>query len=248
MKTYLMVAALLATTPAFAGSKPITWLAIPERAEADVKLDEGRKPIETLTFLGIKKGDVVLDYEAGGGYYTQIMARAVGTKGNVTAWNASQFANDPKGKEKWTGILARTPNVKVLIQPFESFAAPEKSYSFALFHLSYHDAYWVSDEYKIAKQDPDVLVKNIYVAMKPGGIVGVIDHVGPKGDTRATVNTFHRIDPDVVKADFLRAGFVLVGESPHLHVTTDDHTKGVFDPAVRGKTDRFVFKFKKPRT
>jgi len=246
MKKALLIAALIAA-PVFAKTATTDWLAIPQRAESDIKLDEGRKPIETLTFLGIRKGDAALDYEAGGGYYTEIMARAVGSKGHVTAWEATQFSGDAKGKAKWAGILARTPNVHVLEQPFEEFQAPANSYNFALFHLSYHDAYWVSTEYKVKEQDPNVLVQKIYTAMKPGGIVGVVDHAGVAGDTRVTVDKLHRIDPEVVKADFLRGGFKLVGESQHLRVTSDDHTKLVFDPTVRGKTDRFVLKFMKPK-
>lgn len=239
--------AALVAAPVLANTASPDWLAIPQRAESDIKLDEGRKPIETLTFLGIKRGDAALDFEAGGGYYTEIMARAVGPKGTVTAWQAAQFAGDAKGKAKWAGILARTPNVHILEQPFEAFQAPANSYDFALMHLNYHDAYWSSTEYKVKEQDPDRLVRALYTAMKPGGIVGVVDHVGAAGDTRAIVDKLHRIDPEVVKADFLRGGFKLVGESSHLRVATDDKTKLVFDPAVRGKTDRFVFKFMKPK-
>ena len=246
MKRALMIAALIAA-PVLAKTAAPDWLTIPQRAESDIKLDEGRKPIETLRFLGIRKGDAVLDYEAGGGYYTEIMARAVGPKGTVTAWLATQFTGDEKGKAKWAGIVARNPQVRILEQPFEEFQAPANSYSFALMHLSYHDAYWVSTEYKVKEQDPDILVRKLYRAMKPGGIVGVVDHIGPVGDTRATVNDLHRIDPAVVKADFQRAGFKFVGESQHLRVASDDHTKLVFDPTVRGKTDRFVFKFMKPK-
>jgi predicted methyltransferase len=84
--------------------------------------------------------------------------------------------------------------------------------------------------------------------MKPGAVIGVIDHVAaPNSDTRAMVEKMHRIDPDVVKADFKRAGFVLAGSSDMLRNPADDHSKLVFDPAIRGKTDRFVLKFKKPR-
>ncbi len=97
------------------------------------------------------------------------------------------------------------------------------------------------------EQDPAALVRKIYAVVKPGGIVGIVDHVGPAGDTRAIVDKLHRIDPEVVKADFLRGGFKLAGESGHLRVAEDDHTKMVFDPAVRGKTDRFVLKFVKPK-
>ncbi len=84
--------------------------------------------------------------------------------------------------------------------------------------------------------------------MKPGGTVGVVDHVAnPNSDTRATVEKLHRIDPEVIKADFRRAGFVLAGSSDMLRNPADDHSLLVFDPKIRGKTDRAVFKFKKPR-
>src|SRR5437763_4820540 len=96
--------------------------------------------------------------------------------------------------------------------------------------------------------NPDAFLKAVYASMKPGATIGVIDHVAaPNSDTRATVEKFHRIDPNVVKADFKRAGFVFVGESKLLANPSDDHNVLVFDPKVRGKTDRFVFKFKKPR-
>ena len=82
--------------------------------------------------------------------------------------------------------------------------------------------------------------------MKQGGIVGVIDHVGKSGDTRATVEKLHRIDPAVVKADFERAGFQLEAESDLLRNPADDHSLLVFDEKIRGKTDRFMFRFRKP--
>ena len=109
------------------------------------------------------------------------------------------------------------------------------------------DSYWQSDKFGIPRTDPDAFVKTLYAATKPGGIVGIIDHVGPAGDTRAVVDKLHRIDPAVVKADFLRAGFVLEAQSPLLANPADDHSKLVFDPAIRGKTDRFLYRFRKPK-
>jgi predicted methyltransferase len=88
----------------------------------------------------------------------------------------------------------------------------------------------------------------LYRALKPGGIVGVIDFVGEPGDPRVIVNRLHRIDPARARADFERAGFVFEGQSDLLHVANDDHTMLVFDPAIRGKTDKFVSRFRKPRT
>jgi predicted methyltransferase len=88
----------------------------------------------------------------------------------------------------------------------------------------------------------------VYAAMKPGAVIGVIDHVAnPNKDTRATVDKLHRIDPNVIKADFRRAGFQLVGTSNLLRNSADDHNLLVFDPKIKGKTDRAIFKFRKPR-
>ncbi|MFD2430274.1 hypothetical protein ACFSUK_23580 [Sphingobium scionense] len=121
------------------------------------------------------------------------------------------------------------------------------SFDFTIINLSYHDLYWQSDKFGIPRTDPDAFVKTLYAATKPGGIVGIIDHAGPVGDTRAVVDKLHRIDPAVVKADFLRAGFVLEAQSPLLANPADDHSKLVFDPAIRGKTDRFLYRFRKPK-
>jgi predicted methyltransferase len=96
--------------------------------------------------------------------------------------------------------------------------------------------------------DPDAWLKTLYAAMKPGATVGVVDHVAsPNNDPRATVDKLHRIDPELLKADFKRAGFVLAGSSDMLRNPADDHSLLVFDEKIRGKTDRVVFKFKKPR-
>jgi len=84
--------------------------------------------------------------------------------------------------------------------------------------------------------------------VKPGGIVGIVDFVGKAGDPRIIVNQLHRIDPARVRSDFEGAGFVFEGQSDLLHVANDDHTVLVFDPTIRGKTDKFVSRFRKPRT
>ena len=116
-----------------------------------------------------------------------------------------------------------------------------------LINLDYHDVYWQSEKYGIPKMDPDQWLKTIYDSMKPGAVVGVVDHVANPGDTRDTVQKLHRIDPNTVKADFKRAGFVFEAESKILRNPADDHSLLVFDPNIRGKTDRFVFKFRKPK-
>ena len=117
-----------------------------------------------------------------------------------------------------------------------------------LLHLVYHDAYWESARFGLPRIDPNTVTAALFGAVKPGGTVAVIDHVAPAGgDTRAVVEATHRIDPAVIRADFERAGFVFDGESNLLRNPSDDHSKNVFDPSIRGRTDRVVYRFRRPR-
>ncbi len=244
MRRIALTLALLAT-PLLAKTDTSSWINPAGRDVANVKLDDSRKPVQTLSFLGVKKGDSVLDVGAGTGYYSEIMARIVGPKGKISALTPAGSVASDRIKARWATLLSTNKNVQQIIGGFDGFSATPKSYSFVLFHLEYHDLYWESARFGVKRMEPDVVLKKLFGAMKPGGIVGVIDHRGKKGDTRAIVDSTHRIDADVVKADFARAGFKLVGESQHLKLESDDYSKNVFDPAVRGKTDRFVLKFKR---
>jgi predicted methyltransferase len=175
------------------------------------------------------------------------MAPAVGPKGHVTVWEPTQFYKD-KAKASFAEFMTRQPNVSIVASPFEAPDLPKNYADFVMLNLNYHDTYWQSEKYGIPKMDPAAFLKAVYASMKPGGVIGVIDHVAsPNSDTRATVEKFHRIDPNVIKADFKRAGFVLVGSSDLLRNPADDHSLLVFDPNIRGKTDRVILKFKKPR-
>ena len=219
----------------------------PGRSADNVKLDQSRKPAEVLQFLGLRPGMHVLDLFGGNRYWSEIMAPAVGPKGSVVVWEPAQFFKDDS-KTAFDAFKAKTPNVSIVVTPFEAPVLPKNSFDFVILNDNYHDTYWQSDKYKIPRMDPAAFLKVVYAAMKPGAVIGVIDHVAnANSDTRATVEKFHRIDPDVVKADFRKAGFVLAGTSDILRNPADTHELLVFDPAIRGKTDRFIFKFKKPR-
>jgi predicted methyltransferase len=246
--TIAAAAFLLASALAGAEARPAdvaAAVAAPGRPADAIALDASRKPVEVLRFLGLDQGDRALDLFAGTGYYTELMARAVGSKGGVLAWDPANFMND-KTRAAWSELRGRVPNASLFVTPANALALPESAFDFTLLHLNYHDAYWESDRFKFPRMDPAVLLRAVYASTKPGGIVGVVDHVGPAGDTRALVEKLHRIDPATVKADFETAGFVLEAESPVLRVPGDDLSKSVFDPAVRGKTDRFVYRFRKP--
>jgi predicted methyltransferase len=245
----LAAAAFAWSAPILATPAPVYTAAVAQtgRPADAVALDAGRKPAEVLDFLGLKKGMAAADIMTGSGYWAEIMANVVGSKGKVTAFEPDQFYTDPDEQKVWAALQQRRPDVHFVRYPFDAFAAAPKSLDFAIINLNYHDLYWESEKYHIPRTDPAAFVRTLYAAVKPGGVVGVIDHVGPAGDTRAIVAKMHRIDPATVKADFEAAGFRLEAESPILHNPADDHTKGVFNPEIRGKTDRFLFRFRKPR-
>jgi len=229
------------TAPDFAAA-----VSDPGRDETDIKLDESRKPAELLAFMGLETGDSAVDLFAGGGYYSEIIGRAVGPDGSVVAVNPPQFTTGDQSRAKWAAVTARQPNVTMLASQLPDYQPAADSLDFAMLHLIYHDFYWESEQYKFARMDPSAVLANLYTGMKPGGVVAVIDHAGVPGDTRAVVEKTHRIDPATVRADFIKAGFVLDGESDMFVNPDDDLEKNVFDPAVRGKTSRFVMRFRKP--
>jgi len=246
----LFVAAPLVAAEPPPGSPPgiAPAVAMTDRPADAIKLDAGRKPVEVLKFLGLRRGDHVLDVMAGSGYYSEIIGNAIGSHGTVVALEPPPFlASDPKAMDGWKALTARVPTVSlVAAMPADGHFAPG-SFDFVLMHLTYHDTYWASEKYKFPAMDPAAFLKTIFAATRPGGIVGVVDHVAnPGGDTRKVVDALHRIDSAVVRADFERAGFVFEAASPLLVNPNDDHLKLVFDPAIRGQTDRFVYRFRKP--
>lgn len=250
MRAMILAAMIAATVPAAVQAAPAdvkaSVAATAARSEANVKLDESRKPVEVLKFLGLQKGMRVSDPFGGNLYWAEIMAPAVGPRGRVSIWQPKQFYGQ-KGYDNFMALKAKQPNVWLRVSPFEAPDLPANTYDFMLINLDYHDVYWESAKNGIPRMDPDQWLKVVYNAMKPGAVVGIIDHVGKPGDTRAIVEKTHRIDPEVVKADFKRAGFRLEASSNLLRNPADDHSLNVFDPKIRGKTDRFILKFRKPR-
>ena len=229
-----------------AGMSIAQAVAAPSRSADNVARDASRKPAELLSFLGLKPGMQVADMFGANHYWAEIFVNAVGPKGAVTVWEPTQFY-DAEAQAGFAKFLVGRPNVRIISSPFAAPNLPANSFDFMLINLDYHDTYWESAKYGIARMEPDAWLKPVFAAMKPGGTVGVVDHAGPAGDTRAIVEKLHRIDPAVVRADFERAGFVLDGESQLLRNPADDHRLLVFDPAVKGKTDRFIYRFRKPR-
>jgi predicted methyltransferase len=222
-------------------------IASPQRPVADREQDERRKARSVLEFSGIESGMTVLDAFSAGGYYTELLARLVGPAGKVIAYN-----NPPYAKFAEKGIAARyagdrLPNVRQVTSTIEDLELAHASVDAVIFVMSYHDLYWRPADGSWPPTDPALLLGKLHAALKPGGVIVVQDHVATAGgDTAVVVDKLHRIDPAVVKADFARAGFTLDAASDVLAHPDDAHTIMVFDEAIRGKTDQFLFRFRKP--
>lgn len=247
----LMLAWALTASPALAQEEAAPAaiaeaVVAPGRPADMVALDAGRKPAEVLAFFGLARGDDAVDLYAGGGYYTELMARVVGPEGSVVGTMSVPSYNG-EARPALDALVERNPNVTINAGPPDRFDYPAGSLDFVMMSMSYHDLYFVNAQYGYPEQNPRDFLAQVFAALRPGGTVGVIDHVAnPGGDTRQVVDTLHRIDPAVVRADFEAAGFVLEAESDLLRMPSDNHSIMVFDPAIRSRTDRIVWRFRKP--
>jgi predicted methyltransferase len=220
-------------------------VAEPSRPASDRERDANRKPAETLAFIGVKPGDKVADYAAGSGYFTRLFAGVVGPAGHVYAVVPSplfQYPNIVKGIAEIQTWAAPHPNVSVTFaSALETLRYPEKL-----------DVFWIAQNYHDLKDDfmgpvdMGKFNKAVYQALKPGGLYVVLDHVAAKGSPANVTDTLHRIEPSVVRREVEAAGFKFVGESAILANPADPHTAGVFNAAIRGHTDQFIYKFRKP--
>ncbi|MDE2183466.1 MAG: class I SAM-dependent methyltransferase [Alphaproteobacteria bacterium] len=214
------------------------------RPQADTKRDADRKPDAMLEFAGIKPGMKVMDLMPGGGYFTRLFAKAVGPNGYVYSFEPNEMAKFATDKGKQPAILAVAkdyPNVSVITAPINKITAPEQL-----------DLVWTSQNYHdmhdsfMGPADIAAVNKAIYAALRPGGLYIVLDHSAEKGSGLRDTDTLHRIDEAAVKKEVEAAGFKLIGESNVLRNPKDDRKLKVFDPAIRGHTDQFILKFRKP--
>lgn len=216
------------------------------RPAADRERDAGRKPAAVLEFFGIAPGMTVLDMFSGGGYYTEIVAGVVAANGRVVAHSNSAYLNFVGDEFAARYADNRLANVSVLMAENNELTLAENEFDAILMILSFHDTYWISPENNWPEIDRPALLAELFAALQPGGVLGVVDHQAIPGSPGATGGTVHRIDQAIVVRDLEQAGFVLEAASDVLRNPDDDHSKGVFDEGIRGKTDRFVLRFRKP--
>jgi predicted methyltransferase len=216
------------------------------RPAADTARDPDRKPSETLAFAGVRPGMTVVDLIPGGGYFTRIFSKAVGPKGRVYAYvpdELSKLVNPPR-PPAIAPIIAdpQYKNVTMLLKPVSQFSVPEPV-----------DMVWTSQNYHdmhapfFGPVNMANLNRAVFEALKPGGVYIVLDHSATPGSGTRDAATLHRIDPDAVRAEVTAAGFVFESESMILRNPSDDRSLRVQEGAIRGHTDQFVYKFRKPR-
>ena len=218
-------------------------LADKARPAADTARDAARKPAELLTWAGVKPGDKVVDLMMGGGYFTRILAPAVGPNGHVYAYQAGEFIRfrAAYGTEQDT-VVKDYKNVTAKREPFSAFDLPD-GLDMVFTVQNYHDLH-------LPQAPPETAQKvnaEIFKSLKPGGTYVIVDHVAPAGSGLEPPGKTHRIDPAIIRKEVEAAGFRFAGESDLYRNRADPGTTGVFDPSVRGKTDQVAYKFTKPR-
>ena len=210
----------------------------------DTAADARRHGPEIAAFAGLKAGDKVIDLIPGGGYWTRTFARIIGPTGHVYGIWAKPYAQEAAADVRKYDALTRDPsfaNVSASIQPATELKAAEPV-DLVFTSQNYHD---YPDKF-MGSLDPAVLNKAVFAALKPGGIYLIIDHSAAAGSGLRDTDTLHRIDAAIVRKQVEAAGFEFVGESKLLANPADDRSKLVFDKSIRGRTDQFILKFRKP--
>jgi predicted methyltransferase len=245
MKLSIFAAGLLilAGSAAFAADTPAyvtAAVADMSRPKVDVASDVLRDPADTLAFAGVKPGMVVGELFPGGGYFSRMIGDVVGPHGKVygienTGWDGAVKADQDM-------LAAGGPkNFTLDPETFGQFKLPEKV-----------DLFWITQNYHdlhIAKYgvvDMAAFNKHVFDSLKPGGIYFILDHQANPGTTLDQIAVLHRIEKAQVIREVTAAGFKLVAEGKFLNRPSDDHTKTIFDPAIRGKTDQYALKFLRP--
>ena len=247
-----LVASALPLAQAFADGAPEVSPAIAaavadaSRPADDIAKDANRKPAESLAFAGVKPGDKVADYAAGGGYFTRLFADVVGPGGHVYAMVPGSlfiYPNIVKGTAEISAFAGTHPNVTVSVaSALEAVRYPDQL-----------DLFWISQNYHdlhdsfMGPVDIAAFNQAVYAALKPGGVYLVLDHAAAQGAPADVTDTLHRIEPATVRREVEAAGFKFEGESSILANPADPHTATVFDKSIRGHTDQFIFKFRKPK-
>lgn len=214
------------------------------RLESDLRRDQTSKPEVVLALLDLQAGDRVADIFGGGGYYSELMGRIVGAGGVVLLHNNEAYLSFV-GEALTERFENRSlPAVVRHDREVADMALGQAQLDAAIIIMSYHDLYHVAEGWPAI--DANDFLDQIFQALKPGGKFLIVDHVAKAGTGADAAQELHRITPEFARQDITARGFELVGDSDALRNAEDDHSLMVFDPDIRGKTDRFVHLYRKP--
>lgn len=216
----------------------------PERPDADREADARRHPEMALAFMNVAPGLHVFEIEAGSGYYTELLSRAVGPDGSVVMQNPAGFRNFVGDAIDARLAGGRLANVRESYSLFDALDAPDASIDLVTWVQGPHELYYKPRGESLG--DPQKAWAEIHRILKPGGLFVAIDHSAVDGAPEETGNAIHRIDRAIVLRMGAAAGFAVDAESDFLANPEDDRTLNVFDPAIRGRTDQFAIRFRKP--
>ncbi|MBR0656739.1 class I SAM-dependent methyltransferase [Plastoroseomonas arctica] len=202
---------------------------------------------ELLQFARIQAGSTIIDVYPGDGDWTRLFSDIVGPEGRVFSFvpaEVAHFKNDPVGRMQ---MLAKEPgreNVEAVSADIGAMATVTSPADVVWLHLFYHDLHTPLAQASGATAAD--FNRGVYDRLKPGGAYVIVDHAAAAGTGMSDTQSLHRIDPASVRDEVEAAGFVLDAQSAILANQNDMHTIKVFDPAIKGETDRFVYRFVKP--
>ncbi|HEY2483074.1 MAG TPA: methyltransferase [Caulobacteraceae bacterium] len=231
---FVLSAQATANTPPAYVAKAV---ADPARASDDRATDSLRDPADTLAFAGVKPGMTVAEFFPGGGYFTRMLSDIVGPRGQVYGLENAGWKGAAEADRKANAGLA---NVALDVEPFGQFKLP-RTVDLVWITQNYHDLHIA----KYGLVDMAAFNRHVFDSLKPGGRYFILDHQANPGLTDEQIAVMHRIDKARVIREVTAAGFKLVKEGDFLHRPGDDHTKTIFDPAIRGHTDQYALLFVK---
>ena len=228
-------------------------MAKPGRLAADLERDLRSKPEEIIPLLNLHEGDRVVDIFGSGGYYSELLAGVVGDTGEVLlhnnrgfqAWGINILTDRFEGRD--AGNITRHN------RELENLDLGENSLDAAILVMALHDMYVVPKRYNGEKYVPvgppanvDHFIEQIFLSLKPGGRLVVVDHAGDPELEHESVLDLHRIEEAFARTEIESYGFQMVASSDALRNPDDDRSMIVFDSDIQGKTDRFALAFEKP--